>query len=95
MQRSVAILFALSIWASAAVAGRFEDGVAAYERKDYATAFALLKPFADQGDASAQAGVGVMYANGWGVPKNEQQAAVWCWRRPKTEPLMRVVPTQN
>lgn len=32
---------------------------------------------AESGDASAQDRLGIMYANGEGVPKDEQQAAFW------------------
>jgi TPR repeat protein len=37
---------------SSAFAGAFEDGAAAYQRQDYATAIRLFQPLADQGDAS-------------------------------------------
>jgi TPR repeat protein len=42
-------------------AGPLEDGVAAYRRSDFATALRLLRPLADQGDAVAQARLGLMY----------------------------------
>jgi len=44
-----AIIVVLSIAAPVA-AGPLEDGVAAYERSDYATALRLLRPLADQGN---------------------------------------------
>ena len=44
----------LMLGAGAAVAGPREDGDAAYNRGDYATALHLLGPLADQGDTSAQ-----------------------------------------
>ena len=53
-----------------AVVGRFDDAVAAYERGDYATAFRLMKPFAEKGDAKSQHNLGVMYDYGRGVPQN-------------------------
>ncbi len=53
-----------------AVAGPFEDGVAAYKRGDYATALRLWRPLAEQGDADAQFNLGLMYANGEGVPQD-------------------------
>lgn len=77
MKRSVAIFFALSVWAGGAVSGPFEDGVAAYNRKDYAAASALFKPLAEQGNAPAQYSLGLMYRNGRGVPKDDQQAVFW------------------
>jgi len=51
-----------------AVAGPFEDALAAYERSDYATALRLFRPLANQGIAKAQYNLGVMYANGQGLP---------------------------
>jgi uncharacterized protein len=38
----------------AAMAGPLEDGVAAAERGDYATALHLIRPLAKRGDAAAQ-----------------------------------------
>jgi TPR repeat protein len=61
----------------AAIAGPYEDGLAAYQRGDYATALGLLRPLADQGDAKAQTELGAMYANGQGVPKDYAEAMKW------------------
>ncbi len=60
----------------AAHAGPAEDGKAAYNRGDFATALQLLRPLAEQGDASAQNDLGAMYANGQGVPRSLVQAHV-------------------
>ena len=60
-----------------AVVGQFNDAVAAYERGDYATAFRLMKPFAEKGDPKAQHNLGVMYDYGRGVPQNFTEAAKW------------------
>ena len=62
---------------AAAAAGPLEDGAAAYQRGDYATALQILRPSADQGDATAQNSIGWMYANGKGVPQDYAQALVW------------------
>ena len=51
-----------------AIAGPFEDGFAAYQRGDYATAMQLWLPLADQGDAVAQYNLGVLEAN-WVRPR--------------------------
>jgi hypothetical protein len=61
----------------AALAGPLEDGVAAYEKKDYATALNLWKPLAEQGDPKAQFGLGVMYNDGEGVTKDQAEAVKW------------------
>jgi hypothetical protein len=48
------IVFALALTmtlVSAAVAGPFEDGLAAHDRGDYATALRLWRPLAEQGHA--------------------------------------------
>jgi hypothetical protein len=49
----------------------FEEGVAAYKRGDYATALKKWRPLAEAGDATAQYNLGVMYANGYGVPQDK------------------------
>ena len=61
----------------AAMAGPLEDGVTAFQHGDYATAMRLLRPFAEEGNASAQVGLGVMCENGWGEPPDGAQAAAW------------------
>jgi len=55
----------------------WEDGVAAYGRGDYATALRVVRRFADQGDVAAQYNLGIMYANGQGVPQDYVQAMKW------------------
>src|SRR4030065_1452840 len=57
-----------------AYSGQFEDATAAYERGDYATAFRLMKPLAEKGDAKAQHNLGVMYDYGRGVPQDYTKA---------------------
>ena len=58
-------------------AGDYEDGVAAFERKDYATAVEKFTSAAEQGDASAQNTLGVMYDQGLGVSQDYAEAARW------------------
>ena len=75
-----AFLLALTLAASlagTAAAGPFEDGFTAYDNGDYATALRLWRPFADQGNAIAQNNLGIMYANGEGVPQDYAQAVIW------------------
>ncbi len=56
------ILFvAAALTPVAVVAGLFEDGKAAYDNGDYATALQLWRPLADQGDAAAQFSIGITY----------------------------------
>jgi TPR repeat protein len=60
-----------------AVARPFEDGLAAAEKGDYATALRLWRPLADQGEPNAQYNIGLMYDQGKGVPQDHVQAAAW------------------
>lgn len=50
---------------------------AAYDAKDFLTAFSKLQPLADQGNAVAQMKLGDFYLEGQGVQKDEQQAFAW------------------
>jgi TPR repeat protein len=52
-----------------AFGGPFEDATAAIERGDYEEAYRLTKPLAEQGNAEAQFNLGILYANGQGVPQ--------------------------
>ena len=60
-----------------ASAGPFEDGTAAYERGEYATALKLWQPLANQGNAGAQVALGVMFYNGQNVPQDYAEAVKW------------------
>ena len=50
---------------------------AAYKRGDYATAMEGFRVHAEQGHALAQYSLGVMYAEGKGVPENDAEAVKW------------------
>ncbi len=54
-----------------------KTGVDAYEKGDYATALMEFRVLAEQGDAIAQYNLGLMYANGRGVPEDYVQAHLW------------------
>ncbi len=55
----------------------FQAGLAAYNQGDYATALKEWRPLAEQGDATAQFNLGVMYNFGQGVPQDYQEAVRW------------------
>ena len=57
--------------------GLVEDGVAAYNRKDYVTAAKLMRLAADQGIANAQFNLSLMYKNGRGVTHDYKEAVKW------------------
>ena len=61
----------------AAIAGDLEDGFAAAQKGDFATALRLWKPLAEQGDAKAQTNLGVMYDNGQAVAQDYKTAVKW------------------
>ena len=69
-------LLALTL-STAAMAGPFEEGEAAYQRNDYAAALSYWQPLADQGDANAQFRVGALYAFGLGVPEDRAKSIAW------------------
>ena len=60
----------LSLWLTTSAWAGFDEGVAAYDRGDYATAFEEFRPLAEQGNDDAQFNLGVMYGNGQGVPQD-------------------------
>ncbi len=57
-----------------------DEGEGAYNRGDYATALREWRPLAEQGDASAQSFLGIMYVEGLGVPEDYAKAVGW-WRK--------------
>lgn len=54
-----------------------QDALAAYHKGDYATAISLFQPLAEDGDATAQVVLGVMYDNGQGVTRDYAEAVKW------------------
>ncbi|MFZ7230567.1 tetratricopeptide repeat protein [Avibacterium avium] len=56
---------------------QFQQALDAANKNDFATALKLWKPLAEQGDASAQFNLGLMYANGQGVKQDKAEAAKW------------------
>jgi TPR repeat protein len=55
----------------------FQKGLTAYRSGDYATALREWTPLAEQGLDRAQYNLGVMYANGRGVPQDDKTAVKW------------------
>jgi len=55
----------------------YKEGCDAYERGDYGTALKEFRPLVDQGDPLAQATLGLMYAEGQGVPQDYVLAHMW------------------
>ena len=72
----LAITLILSIIPCLVFAG-YQEGIDAFDRMDYQTAFKEFKMAASQNDARGQFGLGVMYDLGEGVPQNFNKAAKW------------------
>ncbi len=62
---------------SAARADGWHDGLAAYDRGDYATALRLWRPYAARGDMEAQYNLGGLYDQGLGMPQDHAEALKW------------------
>jgi uncharacterized protein len=67
----------LTIGSGSVVRADFYDGYTAYQSKDYATAFRIWKPLAEQGNGSSAFNIGVMYENGQGFVANSKMAVFW------------------
>ena len=74
---AAAAMLLVTVGAPPAAAQTFDAAVEAYERGDYATALAGFQNYAEQGNAAAQSNLGLMYANGKGVPKDAAEAVQW------------------
>ncbi len=59
------------------IAADYQKGFDAYSEGDYTTALAEWRPLAEEGDASGQFGLGLLYSNGWGVDLNDDEALKW------------------
>lgn len=74
-----AILLVIFFFSAGTMRAAFADGsmrgTAAYSRDDYARAVRELTPAALRGNVRAQAQLGFMYENGFGVPQNYAAAA--------------------
>ncbi len=68
------IVLAMTVLVAVLFGGNFEDGVAAYNSKNYKKAAEFFQKAAEQGNASAQYNLGVMYDNGQGVKKDYKKA---------------------
>jgi hypothetical protein len=58
-------------------ADEFEDAVKAVNRRDYETAYKMIVPLAEKGQAAAQLVLGMMYFKGTGVEKDVVESDKW------------------
>jgi len=77
LKHSLAVIILVLSFAASATSGPLEDADVAIKKRDYATAVRLIRPLAEQGDASAQYKLGVFYDNGLGVPQDHISAYMW------------------
>ncbi len=79
--RRTSLLFALLclilLCAQTALADSLTDAKAATTRGDHSAALSILKPLAERGNAEAQFQLGLLSAQGQGVPQNIAEAAKW------------------
>jgi TPR repeat protein len=74
------VIAAQIVISMAAMAGPWEDGMAAYTRGDYVPAIRVFRALAEQGNAKAQTVLGLMYRKGEGVSRDSVRAFVWLSR---------------
>jgi TPR repeat protein len=67
----------LLVWAGAAAAQDFADGMRAHLAKHYAESRRVFLALADDGDVRSQFMMGTIYEQGLGVPKDLAAAARW------------------
>ena len=73
----IGLTLSILLGSGVVVAADFNKGLEAYNSGDFKTALSEWTPIAEQGDASTQFNLGVMYESGIGVPKNDKTAAKW------------------
>ncbi len=71
------ILASLAFALAISFGATFDDGVQAYDKQDYKTAFKIFENLASQGYAGAQNNLGLMYENGQGVKQDYFKAKEW------------------
>jgi TPR repeat protein len=69
----------LSLGMASAAAQPLEDGLAAYNARDYATAMRLLEAPAEQGNSDAQYALGIMLQFGFAGQHDPSEAMRWYW----------------
>lgn len=71
------LIAALLLFCLTTAHAAFEDGMTAYEKGDYTSAYTEFLAAAQQGDARAQGKLGALYMYGVGVEKNYIEAYAW------------------
>jgi len=74
---AITTILLLAPIAAAAGGGPYDQALAAWRRGEYATAYRLWLPIADEGDPDAQFYLGYMSEYGQGAPRNSMEAIKW------------------
>ena len=77
MNRIIAAAAVILVALTAPAWAGIDEGMAALGRGDYTTALRELRPLAKRGHADAQHKLGLMHAEGQGVPQDYAEAAKW------------------
>jgi len=78
MLKIITLAIALLVLPSVSASGQdSQKGLTAAQSGDFATALREWTPLAEQGDDHAQNNLGIMYANGQGVPQDYKAAVRW------------------
>ena len=76
--QSLSYVLALFLSASGILAAAdFATGLTAYQKGDYETAAKEWRPLAEEGEASVQYNLGLLYLDGHGVAQDFAEAAKW------------------
>ena len=73
----ITAILVLAVFAVSASNADDDAGLAAFESGQYERALEAWQPLAEGGDERAQWGLGMMYANGFGVEMNDAEALKW------------------
>ena len=73
----IGALVCLLAAAQSDVASQIEEAQQLANEGRYQEARAILEPLAREGDAAAQYAMGIVYANGFGVPESKSTALDW------------------
>lgn len=74
---SILALVVIAFFASSSWGSSYEEGLEAYQAKQFDQAKDLWEPAAKSGDTAAQYGLGILYLNGYGVVKDLKIAYQW------------------
>ena len=77
MNRLIPVFLMLIFMSVSVYADDFQDGVKAFKREDYKTAFEKWRPLAEHGNSKAEYNIGAMYDYGLWIKQDYKQAFKW------------------